>query len=130
MVMDLRKRLQLILSVVLLFYVGGVILIAVSSQLPGMARLSSFDKLIHAVEFFFLSVLVLVTLAVYGFDDYLLIGFVAVLILIVITEIIQIPIVNRSFSVDDIIADLLGASIGFAVVYGVDKRWNLLKRFY
>lgn len=124
-----HNLLKIILPIILLLYVGGMLFIATSKTLPENTGLSQYDKIIHAIEFFILIILLLCTFAVYDYGDHRLLAFATSLVCVVVSEIIQIPILNRSFSVLDITADLVGISLGFLLVYGLDTKWNLLKQF-
>ena len=123
-----RRALQIILPIIVLMYVGAMIYVATSTNLPGISSFKDFDKVIHMVEFFILIILLLFTFAVYDRRDARLLALATSLVFIVVSEVLQIPILNRTFSVADIMADLVGVALGFALVYVVDKQWNLLKR--
>ncbi len=124
-----KRALRIILPVFLILYLGALFYLATSTSLPDLSSLKQFDKIIHFIEFFVLIILLLFTFAVYGFDDYRILSLAVAFIIIVASEVIQLPIVSRSFSELDIVADLTGVFLGYIILYGVDFKWNLLKQF-
>lgn len=112
----------------LILYTLGMIGVAVIPDLSNIEGISGNDKVLHFLEFFIFTVLLLATLAIDEIKDYYVIALVIVLSLVVISEAIQIPIVGRTFSVKDIIADLAGITTGFIVFWLARLEWKYLKR--
>lgn len=121
-------KLKIIMTSMLILYTLGMIGVAVIPDLSNIEGISGNDKVLHFLEFFIFTVLLLATLAIDEIKDYYVIALVIVLSLVVISEAIQIPIVGRTFSVKDIIADLAGITTGFIVFWLARLEWKYLKR--
>lgn len=124
-----RRTLQIVLPIFLLLYLVGLFYIATTQTLPSISPFENFDKVIHFFEFFILIVLLMFTFAVYDYKDHRILAFATSLVFIVLSEVSQIPLLSRSFSVADIVADLLGVGFGLLIMYGIDMKWNFLKQF-
>ncbi len=105
-----------------------MIVLALHPGLSSIETVSNNDKLFHALEFFIFVCLLLSTLLSYGSRDAYLISFIAVLLLVLVTEIGQLFILTRSATIADGIADASGAAVGFILVYLVNWRWKLFKQ--
>ena len=121
-------NLKIIMTTLLILYTMGMIAVAVIPNLASVEGISANDKILHFLEFFIFTVLLLATLAIDEIKDFYVIALVIVLALVVISEAIQIPIVGRTFSVKDIIADLAGVATGFLVFWLARLEWKYLKR--
>lgn len=123
-----KKNLKIIMTAMLILYTLGMITIAVIPDLSNVKSISGQDKIIHFLEFFIFTILLLATLAIDEIKDYQVMALVIILIIVVISEAIQIPIIGRTFSVKDIIADLAGVTTGFIVFWLARLEWKQLKR--
>lgn len=119
-------KLKILFAVMLIIYVIGMFYVATKPDVQGTG-LAPYDKEIHAIEFFLFTLILLLTLFLFKTKDYYLLAMGIVLALTLASELIQLPIVNRSFSVMDMMADLSGGLVGM-LFFMVIERWKLLKR--
>lgn len=125
-----NKSLKIIMTTSLVLYAVAMIVIATLPSLGGFESLGDADKIIHAVEFFIFTILLLSTLALDEVKDFYVISIIIVLLVVLISEIVQIPIIGRTFSIKDMIADLAGVALGYIVFAGVRAEWKYLKRLW
>ena len=93
--------------IIFIIYLIAMLLLAVmpprETSLP-----EGTDKVIHAVEFFVLTIILLKLLSFYDIKNKVLIISIIAIIIAIASELIQIPIVERDFSFFDLIADTVG----------------------
>ncbi|MEM4638008.1 MAG: VanZ family protein [Candidatus Woesearchaeota archaeon] len=108
----IKKEALLILLIfyVLVLMVGFVIVIP-----KNIGMINNNDKLIHFIEFFILTILVLKTFQAYNIKRFYFYGIIFLVFFVFLSESIQAFLPYRSFSFYDIVADLLGIIIGFGV---------------
>lgn len=120
-----------ILSIILVVYFFAMIALAVIPTLSNYAdtNILSQDKMVHFAEFFIFTFLLLMTLSFYDVKDKYLIGFTVALLVVIVSELIQIPIASRSFSIKDMIADVAGVIVAMGIKYALEKiGWRFIKR--
>ena len=90
-----------------------IITIVVFAFLPGLDILGSiakYDKALHFVEFFVLTLILLKSVTFYNFKNKLVIVLMSALVIVVISELVQLWVPSRSFSLWDMVFDILGIS--------------------
>lgn len=109
------------LYIIALFILAVVPFSSVSFDLPS-------DKWLHFIEFFLLGLLLLITFLLFKVPDLYLLTCVAVLFLTLASEFVQIFVLDRTFSVHDMVVDIGGAAAAFVVFYLGRVVWSLFKR--
>ena len=95
-----------------------IIVMVVLSFLPGLGILGSiakYDKALHFVEFFVLTLILLKSVTFYNFKNKLVIVLMSALVIVVISELVQLWVPSRSFSLWDMVFDILGISLALLV---------------
>lgn len=108
----IKKKALLILLIVyiLVLMIGFVIVLP-----KNIGVINNNDKLIHFIEFFILTILVLKTFQAYNVKRFYFYGLIFLVFFVFLSESIQAFLPYRSFSYYDIAADLLGIIIGVGV---------------
>lgn len=113
---------KLWMTVILVVYIIVMIIGAIITTPGDIKAVNNNDKLLHFMEFYVLSIILLKTLQVYDFKHHYIIGVVVALLFIPVSELIQMLTPSRSFSYYDMLADLLGVIAGLvAFKLGVSK---------
>lgn len=122
------KTWKTLLSIALIVYFIAIIALAV---LPGVAETGTkfaSDKVWHFTEFLIFGLLLLFTSFFFKLQDKYLSCMVIAMFVILVSEIVQIPVTGRTFSVKDMIADMAGVAVAFFVIFILDKsKWTFLK---
>ena len=88
-----------------------IVLIIFASSYTGLSKqfISANDKILHFIEFFILSLILFLAFKASGAKYPYVLAILIAISLGILTELIQIYVPGRSFSIYDIIADILGA---------------------
>lgn len=121
-------KLKYALTGLLVLYLVAMFMLAILPHLGFIKGVSENDKILHLTEFFVFTILLIATLSFYDIKDMYLIATVSVLSIILISELIQIPVVGRTFSLQDIIADMTGSAAAFFVMFLARLRWKSSKQ--
>jgi len=121
-------KLKYALTGLLVLYLVAMFMLAILPHLGFIKGVSENDKILHLTEFFVFTILLIATLSFYDIKDMYLIATVSVLSIILISELIQIPVVGRTFSLQDIIADMTGSATAFFVMFLARLRWKSSKQ--
>lgn len=117
-----KKVLKVISLSASAIYIGLIfIFAAISTNIP--KAISENDKLTHMIEFGVLMILLLITFEIWEAKDKLLLALIGLLFFTITSEVLQIFILNRTFSAYDMVADLIGGFIGFLLFSGVKIIW-------
>ena len=108
-------------------YVIAMFILAVIPYPTNIVSLSA-DKSMHFLEFFVLSMLLLSTLTLHRVRDRFLLALIIIVFLALASEVVQLFVLDRTFSVFDMIADLSGAAASFVLFYLGGVLWTLFKR--
>jgi len=119
---------KVIMTTLLILYTIGIFVIAIIPNLSGVQGLANHDKLIHATEYFIFTLLILATFAVDEISNYYAVALIVILTLIILSETVQIPIIERTFDVRDMIADLSGVALGYILFFLGRKEWLQFKQ--
>jgi hypothetical protein len=111
-----------IYTIILILYIAGLIVGAVLPPKGIMATLGEYDKIVHALEFFFLTILLLNTFTQYRTKGAYIIALVCAFALAFGSEYVQRFVPGRSYSYFDILADLSGIIVGTLVYWGISSQ--------
>ena len=104
------------LSVFLLFKLFMTILPSATNLIPENA-----DWVLHLISFMILTIILLKI-----FDDtnhrYTLVAGM-MFVIIILSEVVQIPIPGRTFSYYDMLSDAIGLILGYVIDYGMRHKW-------
>ena len=105
---------KLIFTLLFLLCTAAIIVIA---SLPNVGKMpfSNFDKLVHFAEFFILTLILGNSILLYNPKNKALLLFAISFGIAIISELIQLPIKTRSFSYYDLLADLAGIALAYAL---------------
>jgi len=106
---------KIVMSIVFLLYISLLFIGATISVPSNLSIVSNNDKLLHFSEFFFLSILLFLVLQSYKTRNIYMKGVVLGVLFILLSEGVQILTQTRTFSFYDMIADILGFTIGIGV---------------
>lgn len=112
----LVMKLKHVLLGLLLVYTAGLFVVA---TLPGSSQIlasAANDKVVHFAEFFIFALILLTTLSYYDEKGMWWKGIVFSVVAIIISEVVQLFVPGRSFSVFDIAADVLGIAVAYLLV--------------
>jgi len=121
-------KLKYVLTGLLLIYLVAMFMLAVLPHMGFIKGIDEGDKILHLTEFFVFTVLLIATLSFYEIKDMYLVATITVLAVVLISELIQIPVIGRTFSLGDIIADMTGSAAAFFVMFLVRLRWTSSKQ--
>ena len=121
-------KLKIVFTALLIIYFIAMLYLATTPQALGVSGIDLSDKWLHFIEFFVFGILLYITLEFYEFHDLYLIYMIVILGVVLLSELVQIPIAGRAFSVKDMIADMAGALTALVFAEGVRLAWKLLKR--
>ncbi|MCF6317852.1 MAG: VanZ family protein [Proteobacteria bacterium] len=107
-----KNNLSMLILVIVL---AGILLFAFAPGQWTPACIVNHDKFVHAVVFFGLSVLLSLTFPRLKLSQH----FVGLMFFAVLIEWVQYAWVDRGFSVQDIVFDLVGVVVFYTVVYSV-----------
>lgn len=99
---------KLILPTILLIYIAAMGFTLFTPSPGNIPLPDGSDKIIHFAEFFILTILLTLTFSVFGFEKKILLTAALAITIAVASELIQIPIHSRDFSLLDLLADMLG----------------------
>lgn len=125
------KTWKKIFSISLIVYFIAIIVLAILPGVVESGALIASDKVWHFAEFFIFGILLLLTSFFFELHDKYLTCFVIAMFAILVSEIVQIPVAGRTFSVKDMIADMAGIGLSFLIIYVLDKsKWKFFKQLY
>ncbi|MGV8162107.1 MAG: VanZ family protein [Candidatus Nanoarchaeia archaeon] len=112
-----------VLSGALVLYVLILFIGAIISIPADLSIVNNNDKLIHFLEFFILAILLLKTLQAYNLKNIYALSIIIGVVFMVLSEVMQSFIPNRTFSYYDFIADIAGFTCG-ALIF----KWMYFKQ--
>ncbi len=129
-----REFHTLLLSLILVLLLILIFISAIITIPGNKSYLMGFDKLIHFIEFFIFSYFLILFLSIKKSSLKIEFFIMINVLLALATETTQLFLITRTFSINDMIADLSGAFFGFLVFYIVHYIHYLIllikKRFY
>jgi len=108
---------------ILIVYVV-VLMIGAVITIPKGVVTGNTDKYMHFLEFFGLSLIIVKTLQVFRAKLPYIMGFVVSCIIGLLSEIVQLATITRTFSVYDLLADLIGIIVGLVFFRLVVSKWK------
>ena len=106
----------LIIYIILLFLGASVIKLGEVSDSPG------FDKALHFIGFFILTILLLLTFEHYKLNNKHIAIFLIALGLGIIIEVVQLGIPGREFSLLDLLVDVVGIILALVLKWSFSRR--------
>ena len=105
-----------ILTSLLVLY---IFMILIGTLLPrvGYPLVRNYDKFFHFVEFLILAFLLMKTLFAYKPKNIYAIAIFVSILIIILSEVVQLFVPSRSFSYWDMAFDAMGATIGFILAH-------------
>jgi len=105
---------HIVLGLLILYII--VMMIGFLATMPkNIVVVNNNDKIIHFAEFFVLSMLALKTFQLFKFKHYYVLSILFCLVFVILSESFQLLIPSRSFSYYDMLADILGITVGIGV---------------
>jgi VanZ family protein len=120
-----RYARSLSLAACILYLVAIIILAVIPLSRGNNIPLLDYDKLLHFLEFFVLITLVLITFDLWRVRDKALLALIILLGMTLLSEGLQLFVLERSFNVMDMVADLAGGFCAFILFFGVKELWNM-----
>jgi VanZ family protein len=113
---------KIVFTVACVFYIIILFLGATVVKTADISKATNFDKVLHFLGFFVLTILLLITFSRYKLKNKYLKSFIIALGIGILIEIIQLNIPGREFSLLDILADALGIIIGSVLTWSFSRR--------
>ena len=120
--------LKYVLALLTVVFIGAMLFFAVTPNPSEYIPVKASDKVLHATEFFFFTLLLALTLWHYKVENYYMPIISVILVLAFITEGLQLYTKARSFSIYDMGADILGSLLALGIVKGIEVLWKSSKR--
>jgi VanZ family protein len=101
-----------------------ILIIGALITIPDNSGAGNNDKLMHFIEFFGLSLIIVKTLQLYNVKFNYLLTFFISCFLALISEAVQLATINRTFSIYDLLFDIIGIITGLIIFKLVVSKWK------